>query len=220
MPSLAHRAALRACFVLAYPPLSLVFRFRTGGSKNLPARGGAIVCANHASLLDPIVLQAALPRPIVYLMTAEYYDRRGLRWFCRTFEAIRVDDAGGNFAALKRTGEALQGGDVIGIFPEGAISRDGRLRSFHSGAVVLALTHGVPLVPVWIEGTFRALPRDATWIRRARISVTTGRPIPVRRADPRRVLDTDEVAGLTAMLRDAIAALAEAPDRVEPFGES
>jgi 1-acyl-sn-glycerol-3-phosphate acyltransferase len=210
----SHRLLLRLSQLLFYGPGKVCFGFTVEGARNLPERHGAVLCSNHASFLDPIVLQAPFRRPIHYLMSAEHYNAPRFRWVSRAFEAIPVDDESANLAALETAGAVLEAGDVVGVFPEGGISRDGRLKAFRSGATVLAMRHGVPLVPAWVEGTSQALPRHATRIRRARIALRLGEPIAVERSGA-TILDGDAVAALTGRLREAVAALAPSRDRIE-----
>ncbi len=206
MPSLAHRCALRASRALFRPVGALAWGLRSSGGENVPASGGAILCANHVSLLDPIVLQAVVRRPVCYLMTSEFYYWRPIRWASRLFEAIPVEPSGGGLASLLRAGRLLEQGDLLGIFPEGRVSRGAGLQAFRPGAALLALRHGVPLVPVWIHGTQEALPRDARLPRPSRISVAIGDAIPVPRIGNDSVGNGD-VAVLTDRLRAAVASL-------------
>jgi 1-acyl-sn-glycerol-3-phosphate acyltransferase len=212
MASRSHRSALRLTRFVFRPLVTAIFGYKAEGVENLPARSGALLCANHASFLDPVMLQAPFKRPILYLMDAEFYAVPRMRWFYRLFEAIPVEGPSGNVGALRHAGEALQAGDVVGIFPEGGISRDGRLQPFRPGAAVLAMRHGIALVPAWIEGTFEALPRHARRIRRARVSMRVGKPILVARQESTS-LDAGAVARLTERLRAAVGALAPSRDR-------
>ncbi len=212
MPSPAHRYALRLSRLVFHPLVKVLFDYAAEGLLNLPARSGALLCANHSSFLDPVMLQAPFKRPILFLMNAEFYAVPRMRWFYRLFEAIPVEGSSGNIGALRRAGDAIEAGDVVGIFPEGGISRDGRLQPFRAGAAVLAMRHGIPLVPAWIEGTFEALPRHARRIRRARISLRVGEPIPVARQES-TAPDADAAARLTEQLHAAVGALAPSRDR-------
>lgn len=210
MATFTHRVLLGLARGFLYVPGKHYFGFTVQGAGNLPGRGGAILCANHASFLDSIVLQAPFRRPIHYLMTAEFFYAPRFRWAAWAFEAIPVSEDSANASALEAAGAVLEAGDVVGVFPEGAISRDGKLRAFRSGSAVLAMRHGAPLVPAFLDGTFDALPRDAKRIRRARLALRVGEPIAVERSK-NATLDGDEVASLTARLHAAVAALVPLP---------
>jgi 1-acyl-sn-glycerol-3-phosphate acyltransferase len=215
VPSLAHRVTLGLSLAVFYVPARVLFGLRCTRRAPLPGRGPVILCANHLSLLDPIVLQAVWWRPVAYLMDAEFYDYRPIRRYVKLCEAIPVEEGGSGVATLRRAGEVLERGDVVGIFPEGGVARDGRLQAFRSGAAVLALRHGATVVPAWIEGTHRALPRDARMIRRARIAVSFGETIPPSAPLP-GALDDAVVAAWTRKIRDAVASLAPSRERVGP----
>ncbi len=211
MATFSHRALLGLARLMLFVPGKLWFGFTARGTGNLPRRGGVILCANHFSFLDPIVLQAPFRRPVHYLMSEEFFNAPRFRWIAEVFEAIPVSEDSTNVAALEAAGAVLDSGGVVGVFPEGGISRDGTLKPFHSGAAVLAMGHGAPLVPAFIAGTFDALPRHATRVRRARLSLRVGEPIEVERGRP-ALLDPDGVAALTARLHAAVAALASPPE--------
>ncbi len=207
--TLEHRVVLRLARMVALPVLKLLFGFRVEGRRNLPPRGRAIVCANHASFIDPIVLQAACRWPIHYLMAGDYYRRPALKRVSRAFEAIPLEQDSGNFVALTAAGEVLEARGVVGVFPEGGISRNGVLRPFRSGAAVLALRHDAPIVPAWIAGTFAVLPRHATWPRRAPISVRFGAPVePATQREG--AVEAERAGAMMERVRSAMCALAPA----------
>jgi 1-acyl-sn-glycerol-3-phosphate acyltransferase len=195
----SHRIAVRLGRTLALPLLRLGFDLRVEGSAEVPATGPVLLACNHLSFMDPVVLQAALPRPIHYLMTARLHRDPRWRWVYRLFDTVPVTLGSGNFLALSEAAARLQGGAVVGVFPEGGISKDGTLGHFRPGVALLALRAGVPVVPVAIGGTREALPPGAYRPRRARIRVRLGSPIPVP--------EGAEPADLTGRIRDAVQAL-------------
>ncbi|MEW6744048.1 MAG: lysophospholipid acyltransferase family protein [Planctomycetota bacterium] len=213
-PSLAGRVALPLLKLVAVPSFKLYFRLRAEGRERIPP-GPALLAPNHVSFLDPFVLQAVLRRRIFYMVTSDFYDRRKFGWFLRLLQCIRVDESGSNVAAVRAAHAVLAGGGLIGIFPEGAISRDGRLRAGLPGAAALMLMAGVPVVPVGLDGTFRALRRSARFPRPARVTVRFGEPIDisseVRAAADRR----GALQRVTESLMQTIAELA----RVERSAE-
>ncbi|MGE3171570.1 MAG: lysophospholipid acyltransferase family protein [Planctomycetota bacterium] len=155
--------------------LRLWFRLRVEGPR--PPRGPVVLAANHTSFLDPLVLGAALPRRVTFLMTEVIWRSPVMGWFYRWNHAIPLAQRGGNRDALRAARSVLQQGRVIGIFPEGGISRDGGLLLGSPGAVSLVLGEGVPIVPVGIVGADRALPPDKALPRPRRITVRFGAPI-------------------------------------------
>lgn len=185
--------------------MRLWFRIRT---ENRPAlRSACVLAANHVSLLDPLVLGAVVPRRIRFLMTATFWRSPTMGWFYRWNRAIPLSVRGGNKDALRAARSVLQQGRVLGIFPEGGLSRDGGLLLGSPGAVSLVLGEGVPIVPVGILGTDRALPVGARWPRPHRVTIRFGAPIePAELA----ALPGDRKARLqaaTAVIMERIAAL-------------
>ncbi|MCR9246081.1 MAG: 1-acyl-sn-glycerol-3-phosphate acyltransferase [bacterium] len=154
--------------------LRLYCRFRVEGE--LPA-GAVVVVANHASFVDPIVLGAALPRRVVFLMTEVVYRSRAMGWFYRWNCAIPLSTRMPNRESMRAARTVLQQERSIGIFPEGGISRDGKPLLGNPGAVSLVLNEGVPIVPVGIVGTYDVLPPGVALPRPRRLVVRIGAPI-------------------------------------------
>ena len=151
------------------------FRMRVEGPP--PPPGAWVLAANHASFVDPLVLGAVVRRRVVYLMTEVVWRSRGLGWFYRWCRAIPVRTRGGNREALRAARTVLQQGRVLGVFPEGGLSRDGKLMLGSPGAVALVLHEQVPIVPVGIVGAHAALPPGAALPRPRRITIRFGEPI-------------------------------------------
>lgn len=183
-----------------------LWRLDTHGDEHLRSAGPLIVIANHSSLLDAFVLLAALDIPIRYVITWNFYRLWTMRWFFWTMGTIPIGGASGLLTAFKKVAEVLKGEGIIGLFPEGRISRDGRMQPFQTGVANLALRHGAAVQPVYIRGSFEALPRWATWPRFNAIEFFVGPAIPVERiARP----GEDDVLRLTAEIQAAVASLAE-----------
>ena len=172
---------------------------RVEGADGVPARGPVLLAANHLSFLDPVVLQAATPRPIHYLMTARLHRDRRWQWLYRLFDTVPVTLGSGNFQALSAAAARLEAGEVVGVFPEGGISKDGTLQPFRAGVALLALRARVPVVPVAILGTNRVLPAGTLRLRRAPIRVRVGTPVPAP--------ESMEPAALVERIRHAVEAL-------------
>lgn len=181
---------------------------RLGIEGRPPAAGAFVLAANHASYLDPIVLGAAVRRRVSFLMTDVVYRRPSVRWFCRWNRAIPLSTRGGNRDAMRAARDVLQQGRVVGIFPEGGLSRDGLLMLGSPGAVSLVLTEGVPIVPVGIVGAREALPPGRVWPRPRRVTVRFGAPIGPADIDALGAGDRRErLERATGLIMDRIAAL-------------
>ncbi len=131
------------------------------GLENIPVTGGAILAGNHLSVADEYILGSVVPRHIAFWAKAEYFHGG---WFMRTLMnglgAIEVNRDGGRAAltALDAAIPALKGGDLVGVYPEGTRSPDGRLYRGRTGAARLALLAGVPVIPVGCIGTEKIQP--------------------------------------------------------------
>ena len=169
--------ALRVFFA---PVLAIGFRLRMVGRPYLPDRGAAIVLANHASFLDPFLISARCGRPVRWLVSREFYAKPQLKWILRWFGTIPVGGGQSMVRSYRRIAEVLERGGLVGIFPEGGISRDGEMKPFRDGAAVLACRFRVPVVPMHIDGTFEALSRYAKWPRFVPVTIRVGPPLDFR----------------------------------------
>lgn len=178
---------------LVRPILRRFFDFRVAGLEHLPTGGPFIVAANHANYLDGVVLGAALPRKIVFLVMPRVYRATPLHpYFHRHVGSIPIELARPDPGAIRRALRVLEDGGVVGIFPEGPFGRDGQLVQGQPGVALVALRAGVPVVPAAITGTFRALAARRWHIPRpVPLRVRFGRAlrfaVPGHRAAPQRV---------------------------------
>lgn len=133
----------------------VVYRFRLRGVENIPGEGAAILVCNHVSFVDPVLLMAASPRPIRFIMDRRIFETPVLGWFFRLAKAIpittRDDDPLVYEAAFAKARNVLQGGDLLCIFPEGALTRDGALGDFKVGVMKLLQSNPVPVVPLALQ---------------------------------------------------------------------
>ncbi|MFE6197468.1 lysophospholipid acyltransferase family protein [Streptomyces sp. NPDC057838] len=152
-------------YVLLGPLLRLVFRPRIEGLEHVPAEGAAIIAGNHLSFSDHFLMPAILKRRITFLAKAEYFTGPGVKgrltaFFFRSAGQIPVDRSGKDAgqAAIREGLGVLSKGELLGIYPEGTRSHDGRLYKGKVGVAVMALKAGVPVVPCAMIGTFEAQP--------------------------------------------------------------
>ncbi|MET9356187.1 lysophospholipid acyltransferase family protein [Streptomyces sp. NPDC006617] len=152
-------------YVLLGPLLRVVFRPRIEGLDRVPGTGAAIVAGNHLSFSDHFLMPAVLKRRITFLAKAEYFTGPGLKgrltaFFFRSAGQIPVDRSGkeAGQAAIREGLGVLGRGELLGIYPEGTRSHDGRLYKGKVGVAVMALRAGVPVVPCAMIGTFEAQP--------------------------------------------------------------
>ncbi|MFD8147524.1 lysophospholipid acyltransferase family protein [Streptomyces sp. NPDC059708] len=170
--------------VLLGPLLRLLFRPRIEGLENIPEEGAAIVAGNHLSFSDHFLMPAILGRRITFLAKAEYFTGPGLKGrltaaFFRSAGQIPVDRSGKDAgqAALREGLGVLAGGELLGIYPEGTRSHDGRLYKGKVGVAAMALGAGVPVVPCAMVGTFEIQPPGQTLPKIRRVTIRFGAPL-------------------------------------------
>jgi 1-acyl-sn-glycerol-3-phosphate acyltransferase len=129
-----------------------VYRFKVSGDENIPSQGAAILACNHVSFVDAVLLLAASPRPIHFVMDHRIFKVPVLGWLFRLARAIpiapRAEDPAAYEAAFDAAVKVLQEGDLLAIFPEGGITRDGQLQEFKGGIMKILARQPVPVVPM------------------------------------------------------------------------
>ncbi len=178
--------------------MRLLYRLQVEGAERLPPRGSLIVVANHESVLDAVVLGAALERELRFLTKAELWRIPLLGRVLDALGGIAVERGRGDLAALARARDALEAGEAVALFPQGFVRTEG---PWQRGAARLALATGAPLVPVRLVGTAHALARGRIGLPRLRVVV--GAPIAVA-PGPATVAAARE---LTERVRAAVDAL-------------
>jgi 1-acyl-sn-glycerol-3-phosphate acyltransferase len=132
-----------------------VYRFRVRGEDHIPVNGAAVLVCNHVSYIDAVVLMAASPRPIRFLMDHRIFATPVLGWLFRLGKAIPIapqrDDPAAYERAFQDARRVLDEGDLLGIFPEGGITKDGSLGEFKGGIMKILQTHPVPVVPLALQ---------------------------------------------------------------------
>lgn len=130
----------------------LVYRFDVRGEQQIPSEGSAILACNHVSFVDAVLLMGASPRPIRFLMDHRIFRVPVLGWLFRLAKAIpvapRSEDPEAYERAIAAAAAVLAEGDLLGIFPEGAITRDGSLQEFRGGIMKVLERQPVPVVPM------------------------------------------------------------------------
>ena len=152
--------------------VTLLYRFRFSGDRNIPDRGGAILVCNHVSYADALVVSAGVWRPVRFVMDHRIYDIPVLHWIFRTNKTIpiapRKEDAVLLEQAYAEIMRALQQGELVCIFPEGGISRDGELAEFRPGILHVLEQVPVPVIPLAVSGLWDSLASRASFGERLR----------------------------------------------------
>jgi 1-acyl-sn-glycerol-3-phosphate acyltransferase len=192
--------------VILGPVLKTFFRPWVQGAENLPTTGGAILASNHLSFSDSFFLPLEVERRVTFLAKGDYFTGKGIKGkltaaFFKGINQVPVDRSGGRAseAALRKGVEILSAGDLLGIYPEGTRSPDGRLYRGKTGIARMALEAGVPVIPVAMINTFEIQPPGQVVPKVMKVGIKIGKPLDFSRyagmEDDRFVLRsiTDEI---------------------------
>jgi 1-acyl-sn-glycerol-3-phosphate acyltransferase len=180
-----HSSWHRILRPIFYAAVSLPLRFycptKIFGLENLPDKPPYILAPNHGSAMDYVVVSWAMgkrKKELFTLTTKLFIDNALTRfWVKVAANAVRVDTEKDFFVALRTGAQVLKAGGSVYIQPEGLNTLDGNLLPFRPGVGVLAVETGVPLVPVYLANTWKALPRGSSFPRPYPVSVSFGKPI-------------------------------------------
>ncbi len=171
-------------YVVIGPIVKAVFRPWIVGRRNVPASGAAILASNHLSVSDSIFLPLMIDRPMSFLAKSDYFTGRGIKgWATRIFMKatgqIPIDRSGGKAseASLNAGLQVLGRGDLLGIYPEGTRSPDGRLYRGRTGIARMALEAKVPVIPVVMVDTDTAMPIGQSIPNVVRVGIVIGEPL-------------------------------------------
>lgn len=157
--------------IVFFITFKICFRLKVEGLDNLPKKHNYILAANHASFLDSPAISAVIPHKIYWLAGWSAFTIPWVRWLCEKTGAFSVRDQSEKAISL------LNRNQVVGLFPEGDVSRDGKLKEFRRGAALFAHKTGRPIVPCTVIGTFKALPFGRKFPRFVPIKIKIGKPI-------------------------------------------
>ena len=182
---------------IAWLLVKAVYRLRTSGLAHIPHEGAAVLVANHVSFADAVIIMGASPRPIRFVMDHRIFRTPLLGFIFRHCGAIPIasakEDPAMLEAAFAEVGRALENGDLVGVFPEGHLTRDGELQPFRPGISRILAANPVPVVPMALSGLwgsfFSRIDGSAmqTPFRRgvfSDIALQVGAPVPPGEATP------------------------------------
>lgn len=168
------------------------------GAENVPAEGKAIVCANHQSGQDPMILAVHIRRKIRFMAKKEIFSFKPLGWLMDAVGAFPVARGENDLNAIRTSFKLLNEGNVLGIFPEGKRFSDGEMHAAKNGVSMIALRSGAPVIPAYIVGNYKPF-------RRMRLVV--GKPVDL--SDLGGKCDAQTLNTCSTRIRDAIMALRE-----------
>lgn len=182
---------------LTYLLSLILFRITITGKENIPEYGGALICPNHISNIDPVVISFATPREIHYMAKAELFKNPLLGWFFKKVNAFPVNREKVGVETIKTSLKILKEDKVLGIFPEGhRVNPDDRIPPA-SGFVVFAIKTKAPIIPVRIRGEYRF---------RSKIEIIIGRPIYLEEYYGKKLSD-EETRQLSEKIMDTVYGL-------------
>ncbi|MFB8147373.1 lysophospholipid acyltransferase family protein [Microbacterium sp. NPDC056003] len=171
-------------YVVVGPIVKAIFRPWIVGRRNVPAEGGAILASNHLSFVDSVILPLMIDRRVAFLAKSDYFTGKGLKgWATRMFfkgtGQLPIDRSGGKAseASLNTGLQVLGGGELLGIYPEGTRSPDGKLYRGRTGIARMALEAHVPVVPVVMVDTDTMMPIGRRLPNVVRVGVVIGEPL-------------------------------------------
>jgi 1-acyl-sn-glycerol-3-phosphate acyltransferase len=171
-------------YILLGPLLAILGRPKIEGLEYVPQSGPAILASNHLAVMDSFYLPLVVRRRITFLAKSEYFTGTGLkgwfnRWFFNAAGQVPIDrtNADAAQAALDTAERVLGEGKLLGMYPEGTRSPDGRLYKGKTGMARLALQTGVPVIPVAMIGTNVVNPPGTSMLRFGRVTVRFGKPM-------------------------------------------
>lgn len=187
------------------PVLTLLFRPRVKGLRNVPSTGPVIIASNHLSFSDSIFMPLVVPRKVTFLAKSEYFTSPGLKGLLKKIAFIAlgqvpVDRSGGSRseAALLTGLSVLSQGECLGIYPEGTRSPDGRLYRGRTGVARLAMESGAPIVPVAMFNTAEIQPTGKVIPKIMRVKMVFGEPMFL--GSPEKSRDPEELRKATDLL--------------------
>lgn len=170
--------------VIAGPLLKGIFRPWVTGADNIPTQGAVILASNHLSFVDSVFLPICIDRDMVFLAKSEYFTTKGIKgwatkWFMKGTGMLPIDRSGGKAseASLNTGLRVLAEGRVLGIYPEGTRSPDGKLYRGRTGIARMVLESGVPVVPVAMIDTEKVMPIGSKWPKLRRPGIIIGKPL-------------------------------------------
>ncbi len=186
------------------------FNFKVRGLENLPARGPYLICSNHQSFIDPLLLAATLPwnvfRNTFAVGTSEIFGRGFMRRLARWLRVVVLDPDANLVPAMRAGAYGLRQGRVLILYPEGERTNTGGLTVFRKGAAILSIHEQAPIVPVAIEGFYEAWPRHQKFPQFTDLKLVFGKPI---LPPPVTVASEAEYTKLTDTLKTTVAGMWE-----------
>lgn len=158
----------KICYFIGNIIFRVVFRFKVTGKNNIPKEGRVVICANHTSNFDPLILALALPRQVHYMAKKELFNNAFLKWLFTSLGAFPVDREAADLSAIRTSVKILQNEKMLGIFPEGTRVYEENLELAKPGVGLIAIKGKAPVVPVFMSSKYKPF---------SKVNITIGEPI-------------------------------------------
>jgi 1-acyl-sn-glycerol-3-phosphate acyltransferase len=190
MSSVPKRSLLwRYLQIVARIGTTLMFDLKVWGEKNVPRTGGVLLLANHQSYLDPVLVGVRLYRPIAFMAKSELFEgSKFFKWLIESLHAFPVKQNSADVGAIKQAIAKLQEGNVLNIYPEGTRTETGEIGPIQAGVALVLKRANVPIVPVVIDGSFRAWPMGRKIFHKHPIRILYGPPLNVEGLRPNQIV--------------------------------
>jgi 1-acyl-sn-glycerol-3-phosphate acyltransferase len=179
-------------------------RLRVVGREHIDSTRGGLFLVNHQSFLDPLFVAVFLGRPVSYLARDNLFRIPVIGWILRKTYVIPISREAARGGSIRSALERLESGFLVGIFPEGTRTSDGKVGDFRPGFLALARRTQQPIYPVGIVGADRIMPRNSNWIRLGRVDVVIGAPLTL--SERQQLHDSVDDGALCRMARSRVEA--------------
>jgi len=184
--------------------LRLFTHWQIKGRENVPSQGALLIVVNHLNLADPPLVSVSLKRRVIFMAKEELFRSRFIGYFISSFGAFPVHRGQLDRQALRLADRVLAEGLALAMFPEATRSKNAQLQRAFPGSALIALRHGVPILPVAITGTERI--KGLSWmLHRPKITITFGQPFHLPSVNGKA--SKEELTELTSFMMGHIAEL-------------
>ncbi|MBU5293210.1 1-acyl-sn-glycerol-3-phosphate acyltransferase [Anaerosalibacter bizertensis] len=158
----------RLCYFIGNVVFRIIFRFKVTGKHNIPKEGKVILCSNHISDLDPLILGLAIPRNIRFMAKKELFENKFLGGLVNALGAFPVDRKAADLSAIRNSLNVLKNDEVLGIFPEGTRVTEENIENAKPGIALISIKAKAPVIPIYIESKYKVF---------SKIKINIGEPI-------------------------------------------
>jgi 1-acyl-sn-glycerol-3-phosphate acyltransferase len=182
---------------IAFVIFHIIFRIKVEGKNNVPSEGRLVLCSNHQSNWDPLVIATVFSRKISWMGKKELFDNAFLKVFLTALQVFPVDRHVTDIGAVKKALRILKSDDVLGIFPEGTRVKEFNPENAKAGVALLALKSGSPVIPVYIKANYKLF---------SKLYISIGEPIDYKKEYPGK-LDMEQYGSISQDILAKIYAL-------------